>query len=138
VRAASDLLKPCDARLMRCYPISTRINHVTNDDAECSAPVELAQMQDSTVLVVGGEATRAPSTLRRPESVVLETMIACGGCLCRTLCGRGVDDNIRSRAVDNRFQFRLLGGGDGEFVQRLLKIVQECLPLLSRLRKNST
>jgi len=44
--AASDLLKPCDARLMRCYPISTRINHVANDDAECSAPVELAQIQD--------------------------------------------------------------------------------------------
>jgi putative SOS response-associated peptidase YedK len=43
--AASDLLKPCDARLMRCYPISTRINHVANDDAECSAPVELAQIQ---------------------------------------------------------------------------------------------
>jgi putative SOS response-associated peptidase YedK len=30
--AASDLLKPCDARLMRCYPVSTRINHVANDD----------------------------------------------------------------------------------------------------------
>src|ERR1035437_9070658 len=24
--AASDLLKPCDARPMRCYPVSTRIN----------------------------------------------------------------------------------------------------------------
>jgi len=37
--------KPYDARLMRCYPISTRINHVANGDAECSAPVELAQIQ---------------------------------------------------------------------------------------------
>jgi putative SOS response-associated peptidase YedK len=44
--AASKLLKPYDARLMRCYPVSTRINHVANDDAECSAPVELAQIQD--------------------------------------------------------------------------------------------
>jgi len=44
--AASDLLKPYDVRLMRCYPVSTRINHVANDDAECSAPVELAQIQD--------------------------------------------------------------------------------------------
>jgi putative SOS response-associated peptidase YedK len=44
--AASELLKPTDARLMRCYPVSTRINHVANDDAECSAPVELAQVQD--------------------------------------------------------------------------------------------
>jgi len=43
--AASELLRPCDARLMRCYPISTRINHVANDDEECSAPVELAQIQ---------------------------------------------------------------------------------------------
>ena len=38
--AASELLKPCDARLMRCYPVSTRINHVANGDEECSAPVE--------------------------------------------------------------------------------------------------
>jgi putative SOS response-associated peptidase YedK len=45
VGAATDLLKPYDARLMRCYPISTRINHVMNDDAECSAPVELAEVQ---------------------------------------------------------------------------------------------
>jgi putative SOS response-associated peptidase YedK len=44
-RAASELLKPCDARLMRCYPVSTRINHVTNDDEESSRPVELTQMQ---------------------------------------------------------------------------------------------
>jgi putative SOS response-associated peptidase YedK len=43
--AASDLLKPYDARLMRCYPISTRINHVANDDEGCSVPVELADAQ---------------------------------------------------------------------------------------------
>jgi putative SOS response-associated peptidase YedK len=43
---ASALLKPCDARLVRCYPVGTRINHVGNDDEECSAPVELAQIQD--------------------------------------------------------------------------------------------
>ncbi len=36
VAAASELLKPFDARLMRCYPVSTRINHVANDDEECS------------------------------------------------------------------------------------------------------
>ena len=39
-------LKPCDARLMRCYPVSTRINHFANDDEECSEPMELAQIQD--------------------------------------------------------------------------------------------
>ena len=46
MRVVSDMLKPYDARQMRCYPISTRINHVANDDEECSAPVELAQIQD--------------------------------------------------------------------------------------------
>ncbi len=47
VSTASELLKPYDAQFMRSYPISTRINHVANDDEECSAPVELAQVQDS-------------------------------------------------------------------------------------------
>ena len=47
VDAARDLLKPYDARLMRCYPVSTRINRVTNDDEECSAPAEIVQAQSS-------------------------------------------------------------------------------------------
>ena len=46
VSAASELLKPYDARLMRCYPVSTRINRVDNDDEECSAPVEPAESQN--------------------------------------------------------------------------------------------
>ena len=46
VSEVSELLKPFDARLMRCYPVSTRINHVANDDEACSTPVELAQIQD--------------------------------------------------------------------------------------------
>ncbi len=46
VRVASELLKPCDARLMRCYPVSARINHVANDDERCSAAVDLAEIQD--------------------------------------------------------------------------------------------
>jgi len=46
VAEVSELLKPYDARAMRCYPISTRINHVGNDDEECSALVELAQIQN--------------------------------------------------------------------------------------------
>jgi putative SOS response-associated peptidase YedK len=45
VQVVSELLKPCDARQMRSYPVSTRINHVANDDEACSAPVELAQIQ---------------------------------------------------------------------------------------------
>jgi putative SOS response-associated peptidase YedK len=45
VDAASELLKPFDARQMRCYPVSARINSVVNDDKECSAAVELLQIQ---------------------------------------------------------------------------------------------
>jgi len=41
VTAASELLKPYGAHLMRCYPVSTRINHAVNDDAECAAPITL-------------------------------------------------------------------------------------------------
>jgi putative SOS response-associated peptidase YedK len=44
--AVSELLNPYNARLMRCYPVSTRINHVANDDEECSRPVELVHSQD--------------------------------------------------------------------------------------------
>jgi putative SOS response-associated peptidase YedK len=36
-----NLLKPFDANLMRLYPVSSRVNQVQNDDAECSARVEL-------------------------------------------------------------------------------------------------
>jgi putative SOS response-associated peptidase YedK len=46
VAAASELLKPYDARLMRCYPVSTRINSVVNDDEQCCAAVEIDQIQD--------------------------------------------------------------------------------------------
>jgi putative SOS response-associated peptidase YedK len=46
VAAASVLLKPYGARLMRCYPVSTRINLVANDDEECSRPVEVAEVQN--------------------------------------------------------------------------------------------
>ena len=46
VPEVSALLKPYDARLMRCYPVSNRINQVANDDVGCSRPVELAQAQN--------------------------------------------------------------------------------------------
>jgi putative SOS response-associated peptidase YedK len=39
VTAVSEMLKPYDPRVMRSYPVSTRINHAANDDAECSVPV---------------------------------------------------------------------------------------------------
>jgi putative SOS response-associated peptidase YedK len=46
VEAVSDLLRPCDARLMRSFPVSSRINRVANDDEECSRPVEITQSQN--------------------------------------------------------------------------------------------
>jgi hypothetical protein len=36
VHVISVLVKPYDARLMCCYPVRTRVNHVGNDDEECS------------------------------------------------------------------------------------------------------
>lgn len=50
VAAILELLKPYDARLMHCYPVSTRLNHVANDDAECSQPVEVLGTQDRLFL----------------------------------------------------------------------------------------
>ena len=44
--AVSALLKPDDAQLMRCYPVSPQINYAVNDDEKCSSPVELAEVQD--------------------------------------------------------------------------------------------
>jgi putative SOS response-associated peptidase YedK len=46
VQVVSELLKPSDASQMRCYPVSTRINHVAYDDEECSRPVEIAEAQN--------------------------------------------------------------------------------------------
>jgi len=44
--AVSELLKPNDAPLMRCYPVSTQINLAANDDEGCSTPVEVSETQD--------------------------------------------------------------------------------------------
>ena len=45
VAAVSELMKPFDARLMRCYPVSSRVNNVGNDDNDCSRPLEIAETQ---------------------------------------------------------------------------------------------
>ena len=47
VAVISELLKPYDGRLMRCYPVNTRINNVANDDEECSYPVKVVQDQSN-------------------------------------------------------------------------------------------
>lgn len=45
VSELSHLLVPFVAKSMRSYPVSTRINHVANDDEECCQPVEIAPAQ---------------------------------------------------------------------------------------------
>jgi putative SOS response-associated peptidase YedK len=47
VEAVANLLRPSDARLLRCYPVGTRINHVANYDEECSPPMEVADAQSN-------------------------------------------------------------------------------------------
>ena len=49
VRTAEALRCPADA----CYPVSTRVNSVANDDEGCSAPVEVARGSESALFVVG-------------------------------------------------------------------------------------
>jgi len=46
VAAISELLKPYDASRMQLYPVSSRVNHVTNDDEECSRRVEITDAQN--------------------------------------------------------------------------------------------
>jgi putative SOS response-associated peptidase YedK len=38
----TDCLKPFDARLMKKYPVSTRVNRPENDDPECAREVPIA------------------------------------------------------------------------------------------------
>jgi putative SOS response-associated peptidase YedK len=45
VQVIAELLKPYDARPMRCYPVSMRVNSTANDDEECARPVEFTQIQ---------------------------------------------------------------------------------------------
>jgi putative SOS response-associated peptidase YedK len=46
VQVVSKRLKPYDAKAMGCYPVSTRINHVANDDEECSRQVQISEAQN--------------------------------------------------------------------------------------------
>jgi putative SOS response-associated peptidase YedK len=50
LRVVSDMLKPYDARMMRSYPVSSRVNSVVNDDAECSTPTQIIPAQTQTTL----------------------------------------------------------------------------------------
>jgi putative SOS response-associated peptidase YedK len=46
VQFVTELLKPYDSRKMRSYPVSTRVNHVVNDDEECSRPLDITEAQN--------------------------------------------------------------------------------------------
>jgi putative SOS response-associated peptidase YedK len=46
VQVISELLKPYDPKSMRFYRVSTRVNHVANDDKGCSGPMEIAEAQN--------------------------------------------------------------------------------------------
>src|SRR5215472_15031159 len=45
----ADLLVPFDARLMKKYPVSTRVNSVKNDDPECAREVTLPESVGSSL-----------------------------------------------------------------------------------------
>jgi hypothetical protein len=45
VAVISELLKPYDAKSMRYYAVSSRVNHVGNDDEDCSRPVDMVDNQ---------------------------------------------------------------------------------------------
>ena len=46
VETVSELLRPCEARLMRCYAVGTRVNNVVNDDEAYSRASESVALQD--------------------------------------------------------------------------------------------
>src|ERR1700693_6004689 len=79
VAAASELLKPYDARLMRCYPISTRINHVANDDAECSRPWSLLRLKLASSCSASLRMLRFRTSVLHGVSPHLSTMIGASG-----------------------------------------------------------
>jgi hypothetical protein len=60
IRQQGDILSPC-------HPISTRLNHLANDDEECSRPVELAQIQNRLVRNEGTFFVFCPLNSRAKE-----------------------------------------------------------------------
>ncbi len=45
--AVSEVLRPYDAAQMRCFPVSARVNHVANDDEDCSRAVAVVENQSN-------------------------------------------------------------------------------------------
>ncbi len=49
VDALKEMLNPFDAGLMRCFPVSPRINAVTNDDPDCVVPMHSSLQAQSAL-----------------------------------------------------------------------------------------
>jgi putative SOS response-associated peptidase YedK len=71
VTVVAEMLKPYDARLMRCFPVSTRINNAANADPKCSAnvaskPLRSANGSDgSTLITIRRSAVIGTRLMRR-------------------------------------------------------------------------
>jgi len=48
IDGVTTLLKPVDAKLMKRYPVSTRVNAVANDDPQCAEPIQLVAAASGT------------------------------------------------------------------------------------------
>ena len=77
VAAISELLKPYDASQMQFYPVSSRVNHVTNDDEECSRRVEITEAQNRLFAY----------RWHRMPSIVAESSVVFGRDLEVEMCG---------------------------------------------------
>jgi hypothetical protein len=58
VSAASELLKPFDARLTRCYPVSSRVNSVVNDDPRLNKTYFRTSKTDTSLKLIRSAATQ--------------------------------------------------------------------------------
>jgi hypothetical protein len=60
VALIADVLRPFDPRLMKKYPVSTRVNRAENDDCECAKEVPIASTAQ-TLFRNSQAATRIPA-----------------------------------------------------------------------------
>jgi hypothetical protein len=84
----SDLLKPFDARLMRMFPVSSRVNQVQNDDAECARPVELEAPSQVSMSGDGGWRNELTSGLVVARGLQRITELVAASTFRRMSCER--------------------------------------------------
>jgi putative SOS response-associated peptidase YedK len=48
--SVAEMLRPFEATMMRGYPVSTRVNQVQNDDADCANPLEFSALPAQSLL----------------------------------------------------------------------------------------